>query len=126
MKFIFGGVLAAVAVIAVSVRGAEVYAVRPIEGYKCMKLKVTEAEAMDFSGASRIWILKDPQAGAPHIVSASAVVLVKTPEHLVDGFAEVLTINGKPGWIEADRLKPYDPNARCIPSLLSNGYYSGG
>jgi hypothetical protein len=129
MNMIVFGFLAATAVTATPAAGlppGEVYAVRPIDGYKCMKLDLTEKQAMDFSGASQVWILTAPEAHAPRGVGAGSVVLVKTPEHLVNGYLEVLQNSGKPGWIQADRVKPYNPNARCVPSLLSNGLYSGG
>jgi hypothetical protein len=125
MKRFILGFFAAVSM-AAPARAESVYAVHPIDGYKCMKLNLTEKQALDFSGASRVWILTAPQSHAPHGVGASAVVLVRTPQHLVNGYLEVLQNTGKPGWIEADKVKPYDTNARCVPSLLSNGYYSGG
>jgi hypothetical protein len=118
--------LIAATCLAASARAESVYAVRAIPGYKCMKLNLTEKQALDFSGASLVWILTAPETRAPRGTWAASVVLVRTPEHLVNGYLEVLQATGKPGWIEADQVKPYDPNMRCMPSVMSNGRIGPG
>jgi hypothetical protein len=125
MKLLILGLMVAGALTA-TVCTAPVYAVREIPGYKCMKLNLTEKQALDFSGASLVWILTAPEAHAPRGTWAAAVVFVRTPEHLVNGYLEVLQETGKPGWIEAEKVKPYDPNARCVPSVMSNGKIGPG
>jgi len=101
-----------------------VYAVRPIPGYACAKLNITEHEAMDFHFAVPIRSAPDPHAAIG--TNASAVLLLKQPVHAENGYVEVLQLNGQPGWIEQNRVKPYDPHARCVPSVLSNGRIGGG
>ena len=125
MKSVILGLIVAWA-LTTSVRAAPIYAVREIPGYKCMKLNLTEKQALDFSGASLVWILTAPETQAPRGTWAAAVVFVRIPEHLVNGYLEVLQETGKPGWIEAEKVKPYDPNARCVPSVMSNGKIGPG
>jgi len=105
-------------------QGAGLSAVKSLEGYSCKSLVATEAQMMD-----RQWpgvpIQTEPSPAAPRGAVASAIVIAKEPAHVVNGYAEVLRLNGLPGWIEADKLKPYssasNPHARCTPSLMSNG-----
>jgi hypothetical protein len=102
------------------VRAEPVYAVRPIDGYVCMKLNVTEAEVLNPHGTG-IFILVAPRADATRGTTAPGVVFVREPQHLVDGYLEVLQLTGQPGWIAADKLKPFEKTLRCVPSVLSNG-----
>lgn len=99
--------------------------VRPMDGYGCAWLNATEAQRMNPWGTG-IVIREAPAAAAPVGTTAPGLLFVRTPPHVVGGFAEVLQINGKPGWIETRYLKPYDPNARCVPSLMSNGLVGNG
>jgi len=105
-----------------SARGhaAGVYPVKRLDGYGCARLNATDAQMMNPKGTGII-IREAPDPGAPVGTTAPGVVFVRTPSHVVGGFAEVLQLNGKPGWIERRNLKPFDPNARCTPSLMSNG-----
>ena len=96
-----------------------VYAVRPIDGYACMKLNVTEQEVMDPRGG--VPIRTAPTPSAPIGTLAPSVLLVKQPLHAVGGYVEVLQLTGQPGWIEQSRVRPFDPLARCVPSMMSNG-----
>jgi hypothetical protein len=93
--------------------------VRPIEGYVCANLKLSEHEATDFHFA--VPIRTAPAPNAPVGTNAASVLLLKSPRHEVNGFLEVLQLNGQPGWIEASRVKPFDPLSRCQPAILSNG-----
>lgn len=101
-----------------------VYAVKPIEGYVCKSLNITEAQALDTRWPGIPILLKPDPASQPG-TTAAAVVFVKEPAHIVNGYAEVLQFTGLPGWIEADKITPYhsasNPYARCRPVVLSNG-----
>ena len=78
----------------------------------------------------RCAILAAPRADAAMGTMATPSCSSEAPEHVVDGYLEVLQLNGKPGWIEADMIVPYrsasDPYARCTPSVLSNGRVGTG
>jgi hypothetical protein len=102
------------------VRAEPVHAVRPIDGYVCMKLNVTETEVLNPRGTG-IFILIAPHADAAHGTTAPGVVFVREPQHLVDGYLEVLQLTGQPGWIAADKVRPFEKTLRCVPSVLSNG-----
>ena len=119
MRKVVLGLIAAGA-LASSVRAEPVYAVRPIDGYVCMKLNVTEAEVLNPRGTG-IFILTAPRPDAAHGTTAASVVLVRDPQNRVDGYLEVLQLTGQPGWIAADKVKPFDKITRCVPSMLSNG-----
>lgn len=102
-----------------SASAAGLYAVQPIPGYACSKLKVTEREAMDPHGG--VPIRSAPVASAPVAAMAASVLLTKQPLHVINGFVEVLRFTGDRGWIEQSRVAPFDPLARCVPSIMSNG-----
>lgn len=106
-----------------SAMAEDIRPVKPLAGYKCMKLIQSDAEA--FASRSPVSIMSEPINGQT-LVGAPSVLLVKTPEQLMSGYLAVKTNTGRDGWIEADRVSPYDPNARCVPSLMSNGHYGGG
>lgn len=57
--------------------------------------------------------------------NAASLVIVHTPEILVNGYLQVLAFSGTPGWIASSAVRPYaipsQPGARCVPSLMSNG-----
>ena len=99
-------------------------AVRPLDGYVCMNLAVPDAQLRDPHWPG-VPILTAPSPDAPRGALAAATVIAKAPPHLANGYAEVLRLNGQPGWIEADKIKPYssasNPYARCTPSIMSNG-----
>ena len=108
-----------------SAHAEPVYAVRPIDGYVCMRLNVTEAQVLDPKGTG-IFILTAPESSAARGTPAPGVVFVKKPEHRVNGYLEVLQLTNHPGWIAADKVVPFDPNYRCVPSVMSNGRLGGG
>jgi hypothetical protein len=116
--------VAAICVIAPVAHAQGVRAVEPIQGYVCKVLDITEAQALDTRWAG-VPILTEPNPAAPRGTIAAAVVFAKEPAHIVNGYAEVLQLTGQPGWIAADKIKPYrsasNPHARCTPSVLSNG-----
>lgn len=98
-------------------------AVKPIPGYMCMRLKLTHEQVVDRSFAVPVFV--GPSASSGRLGNASAIVIVKSPLHTENGFAEILFPNGRPGWITKDVLAPYAtteyPNAHCTPSVMSNG-----
>lgn len=96
-------------------------AVRPLDGYKCMGLTAEEMASSSPGPA----ILIEPKQGAAILGRASATVIVASPVQTANGFTAVLTLSGKPGWVDTKVLVPYaslaNPSARCVPSLMSNG-----
>jgi hypothetical protein len=102
-----------------------VEAAQPIQGYQCMALNLTPAQMADNS--VNVPILSDPKSGAAHVANATSVVLVKAPIHEVDGYDEVLRLNGKSGWVSQSSLKtwhsPNGSNEKCVPALMSTGRY---
>jgi hypothetical protein len=121
-RFMIGLTIAAA--LAPNTRADPVYAVRPLDGYVCMNLNLSEAQLLDFKGP-RIPILVAPRPDAAVGTLAAAVVFAKAPPNVVDGYTEVLQLTGKPGWIETRMIVPYhsvsNPYAHCTPSLMSNG-----
>ena len=118
-------VLAAGACLLVSTAHAQgLRAVRPLDGYACMNLDVPEKTLEDPAWAG-VPIRSEPHADAPQAAVATPTVIARFPATVINGFAQVLRLNGETGWIEATKLKPYssasDPYARCTPSLMSNG-----
>lgn len=98
-------------------------AVRPLPGYICMQLAVSPEQVADPKGG--IPILDAPSHSAAVANYAPAVVIVKDPPRSSSDFLQVLRLTGKEGWIEARYSRPwanpYVPNARCVPSLTSDG-----
>jgi hypothetical protein len=94
-----------------------------LPNYVCMSLNLTEEQLRDFNALPPI--LANPLPSAAHIGVGSATMIVKNPPQVVNGYEAVLHLNGKPGWIQADKLVPWknasDPQTRCIPSIMSNG-----
>ena len=123
MKTAIAAALLALAATPALAIGPEV--VRPLDGLVCTRLVATEQQMLNPKGTG-IFILAQPRADAQHLTTAPSVVFAKMPAHVVNGFAEVVTINGEPGWIEAGKIKPFDPLARCVPSLMNNGRIGAG
>ena len=122
MKHVLAALLALAAAPALAY-GPEV--VRPLGGLVCTRLVATERQMLDPRGTG-IFILAAQRPDAPRLTSAPSVVFAKAPAHVVAGYAEVVTINGEPGWIEVGKVKPFDPSTRCVPSLMSNGRIGAG
>ena len=121
--FLFGAVAVLALTSAADAQGLK--PMRPIPGYACKKLNITEREAMSPNGAG-VSIRTAPATTAPAAALAPSVLFVRSPEHVVSGFVEVMRLDGQPGWIEQSRVKPFDPMARCVPSLMSNGRIGAG
>ena len=96
--------------------------VQPLSGYACAMLNVP-AEVM-MRGALPP-VLASPSASAPRLGTASAVVLVSTRRASLNGYAPVMHLDGREGWIEAAKIKPYraeaDPSATCTPIRRPDG-----
>jgi hypothetical protein len=96
---------------------------RPLAGYKCMMLNLTEQQYLD--PTVRVWVRAQPSPDAPKVGWAATNVAVRDPLHMVDGFTEALFPDGRTVWIESRMLRPYhslgDPTAQCVPYLMSNG-----
>jgi len=99
------------------------HAVHPIAGYACMMLNLTDAQMKDNSLVVPVYA--GPSTTSGRVGNASAIVIAKSPLHIVNGFAEMLFPNGAAVWIDAKMLRPYhsesNPTAHCTPSLMSNG-----
>ena len=100
-----------------------VRAVTPLQGYSCMSLNLTEEEMMHESSSPVI--RQQPSPSAAPIGRAASKVIAVDPVRAQNGYIAVLTLDGKSGWVEANKVKPYrsvsNPNARCVPSMMSNG-----
>jgi hypothetical protein len=96
------------------------HAVRPLPGYRCMVLNLTEQQTMDVN--FHVPVRAAPSVNAAKVGWAGGTVAVRDPLHVVNGFAEALFPTGTTVWIASDMLRPYSsPGARCVPSLMSNG-----
>lgn len=91
-------------------------AVQPIPGYVCMALQPPDAASP---------VLQSPSASAPRLGIASATMIVASPPQTMNGYAKVLHLDGRPGWVDASKLRPWrsasDPSATCTPSIMSDG-----
>ncbi|WP_145144360.1 SH3 domain-containing protein [Roseomonas gilardii] len=98
-------------------------AVRPIEGYSCMQLNLTEQQMFDPNAVPAV--REEPSPGARRIGSAASVVIIENPVRSKNGFVAMMMPDGKKGWVEASKLAPYrddaHPATRCTPSVMSNG-----
>ena len=96
---------------------------RHLSGYTCMSLNLTEQELMD--GSVPVPVRSDPSPSAPQVGVAAAMVAVREPVTVVNGFVEMLFPNGRTVWVQSGVLKPWksanNPKAKCYPSLMSNG-----
>lgn len=116
--------LAAFAIVAVhQAQSQGLTAVRPIPGYECMRLNLTHDQIMDRT--LDLPVFSEPSLSSARVGQASATVITKSPPNIRDGFAEILFLDGRPGWIQQKLLMPYAtaarPNAHCTPSIMSNG-----
>ena len=86
-------------------------------------LNLTDAQMRDNSLVVPVYA--GPSTTSGRVGNASAIVIARSPLHVVNGFAEMLFPNGAAVWIDAKMLRPYhsesNPNAHCTPSLMSNG-----
>jgi hypothetical protein len=98
-------------------------AVKPLSGWTCMKLNLSEKQSLDPS--VRVPVRTAPEASAPEAGWAAMTVAVRSPTREVNGYQEMLFPNGKHVWIATKDVTAWssvaDPTARCVPSLMSNG-----
>jgi hypothetical protein len=96
---------------------------RPLPGYRCMMLNLTEQQSMDVS--VHVPVRVRPSTAAPAVGWAGAVLIVREPATPVNGFLQMLLPDGRQVWIAANMVRPYhslaDPNAQCVPEILPNG-----
>ena len=104
-------------------QAAGLQAVEPLPGYACMELALTPGQLTDAKVG--VPIREAPARSAPIASYAATVVIVRSPQQPTSGFLQVLRPTGQTGWIEAEYLRPwhnpYNPHARCVPSMMSNG-----
>jgi hypothetical protein len=98
-------------------------AVNPIPGYICMRLNLPRDQIV--SRSLNIPVYSQPSSSSALIGQASAAMIVKSPIHDENGFAEILFLDGRHAWIQQNLLRPYAtpeaPKASCTPSIMSNG-----
>lgn len=103
-------------------------AVASIDGYACMQLARDAAHLTDPSSVPHM--LSAPSAVAPSLGAAPYIVIARTPERVVNGYAETLWMGSTrdhpvTGWVSTGVLLPFHsstaPGARCTPTWLSNG-----
>lgn len=94
-----------------------------LPGYVCMALNLPEDEMMNPN--VEVPIFSGPTSASTQIGRASSIVIVAFPLVSSNGYARVLHLNGKPGWISEKFIKawssPGGTGDRCYPALLSNG-----
>ena len=99
------------------------YALRPVPGYKCMSLNISEKDMMDFH--SVVPIYAKPSNSSPQVGQASSIVFVASPEVAVAGYVKVKRLDDSVGWIDARYVVPWhSPDGRphqCTPSYMSKG-----
>ena len=99
------------------------HAVRPLEGYQCMSLNVAPGAMLDPTKIVPLRAAPDPTAAV--VGRASSVLIVQAPATHQNGFLEVTRPDHRTAWVSADYVRPwanpYALNARCVPSVMSNG-----
>jgi hypothetical protein len=95
---------------------------RPLTGYECMALNLSDQQMMDPS--IHVPILANPTPDSPLVGYASATVIASIAPP-TNGFQHVLRLDGVPGWVDTKYLKvwtnPGGNGQKCIPSAMSNG-----
>jgi hypothetical protein len=99
------------------------HAATVLPGYACMALNLPSAEMMNPD--ILVPIYSNPTSSSNQIGRASAIIIVSSPLVLTNGYARVLHLNGKTGWIFQKYIKtwvsPGGTGDHCYPALLSNG-----
>lgn len=107
----------------VNAHAESVTVTRHLAGYTCMSLDPTSEAAASQTQLPPVFAR--PSASSPQIGYPTGIVLVRTPIHEVNGFVELIRMNGQKGWISAEHVQPWhSPNgspAKCRPAVLSNG-----
>ena len=96
---------------------------RPIPGYSCMRLNLSHDQITNRQ--LNVPVFEKPSSSSSRVGQASATVIVRSPLNIQNGFAEMMFLDGRQAWIAKDMLMPYAtaaaPNARCTPSIMSDG-----
>jgi hypothetical protein len=123
MRLLFTTVAVAMALSSMTCIAQTTRAARPLPGYACMSLNITDAQAQDFK--FHVPFYSAPDASSQAVGYAGSQVAVRYPTHQVNGFVEALFPTGSSVWIAASYLRPYhstlDPTARCVPVVMANG-----
>lgn len=101
-------------------------AVRPLEGYKCMRVYIPEEKRFDPSAVPPVFAAPTEQSQQ---IGQAGLFFVKWPLNEVDGFVEIIWgQRGVKAWIRKDVLRPWrtkrtppGPASECVPSIMSNG-----
>jgi hypothetical protein len=97
--------------------------VRSAPGLKCMSLDAASLAATRQDKLPPV--LAQPDANAERVGFPTSIVFVRVPLQERNGFVQMVRLNGQPGWIAQDHLRPWHPmnggSATCTPSLMSNG-----
>ena len=97
--------------------------VRHLSGYQCMSLNLSEQAMMN--PTIHVPIKAAPSPSAATIGNAIATVIAREPETTQNGYVSVLFLTGRPGWVQAQYLKPWrNPGSsgqQCVPAMMSNG-----
>jgi hypothetical protein len=119
--------LAAYAVIAMIAGSSSIAnaltAVGPAPGLVCMSLDSHSLQALQQSELPPV--LAAPSSSAAKLGYPSSIVFAEWPLVQVDGYTEMVRINGQTGWIATAHLQTWHPmnggTAKCVPSIMSNG-----
>jgi hypothetical protein len=77
-------------------------AVRPLQGYVCMSLNLTEEQLSHQANLPDVY--SAPSTRSEVIGKAVSTVFVRSPIHQVAGFDEILHLSGRTAWIPAEDL----------------------
>ena len=93
-----------------------------LQGYQCMMLNITVEQMQDFDNLPPV--MAEPSAQATRIGVATANVIVAEPRREANGYIQVLHMDGRPGWLQANKVRPWvnatSPRTRCVPAMMSN------
>ncbi|NHN90210.1 MULTISPECIES: hypothetical protein [Acetobacter] len=123
MKKSFLPILACGLIASMSAHAAGLHPVKPLPGYTCMMLNLSESQMMDFQHP--LMFKAGPSDDAANVAPASGQVAIKTGAEPTDGYLPTINFAFKPVWIEAKYVAPYhakaDPAATCVPVIMSDG-----
>lgn len=92
-----------------------------LQDHRCMV--PTDAPGRGAGGSPPV--LATPREGAATIGIAADTVIVERPSSVVNGYVRVLQADGRGGWVQRRRLRPWtvaaSPALRCIPAMMSDG-----
>ncbi|MBI0536984.1 hypothetical protein D9599_15545 [Roseomonas sp. KE2513] len=87
-----------------------------------MMLNLTNEQLADWENAPAV--LAEPSPNAAKLGVATANVIVAEPRREVNGYLQMMHMDGRPGWIAANKVVPWrnvsNPQTRCLPAMMSN------